>query len=223
MALTEPAAVVRALLRRHGRTFAEESGIRIEAGGDAAFQVLLLALLLSARIRAEVAVRATGALLDAGWGDPGALVASTWQQRVDVLDRAGYARYDERTARQLGICAQLVLDEYAGDLGGLRERAGRQTAAEHRLLQQFPGIGPLGATIFVREVQAEWIEWYPFADQRAVSSARLLGLPGDAAGLAGLVPDRATFVILVAALVRCGLAKDHDSVLAEASGPEPAA
>jgi len=211
--------MVRELVRRHGRTFAEEAGISVDDSADAAFRVLVLSLLLSARIRAAVAVRATAELIGVGWGDPRSLAASTWQERVDVLDRAGYSRYDERTARQLGECADIVLDEYAGDLRVLRDRAGSRPAAERRLLQRFPGIGPLGATIFAREMQGAWPEWYPFADERALASARLLGLPSDAGQLAGMVGEPAAFVRLVAALVRSSLAKDHAGIRAQAGLP----
>lgn len=214
MDVTNREAVLRELMRRHGRTFAEEAGIDVDGSAVATFQVLLLSLLLSARIRAEVGVRAASELIRSGWSDPGALGASTWEQRVAALDAAGYARYDERTAEQLGSCAALVLDEYAGDLGRLRERAGRQPATEGRLLRQFPGVGPLGVTIFAREMQGTWTEWYPFADGRALDAAQCLGLPGDPQGLVELVPDRGAFVHLVAALVRCSLARDHGNILA---------
>lgn len=215
MALTErDEAVLRELLRRHGQTFAEEAGIVVDESPGAAFQVLVLSLLLSARIRAEVGVRAAAELLGSGWVGPSEMAASTWEQRVEALDRAGYARYDERTARQLATCAQVVLDEYSGDLSRLRDRAGRHPATERRLLQQFPGIGQVGATIFTREMQSAWAECYPYADERALAPARLLGLPDEARELAGLAADRSGFVRLVAALVRCGLARDAHSILA---------
>jgi hypothetical protein len=216
VALTANAAVVRALLGRHGRTYAEEAGISVDDSAAATFQVLSLSLLLSARIRAAVAVRAASELINSGWGRPDAMSASTWEARVAVLDRAGYARYDERTARQLGRCAAIVLGDYGGDLGRIRERADRRRSEERRLLQQFPGIGPLGVTIFAREIQATWTEWYPFADKLALDSAALLGLPDDVRALEQLAGDRATFVRLVAALVRSGLARDHEDVVAQA-------
>ena len=72
-------------------------------------------------------------------------------------------------------------------------------------------------SIFLREVQAVWPEVYPFADPKALSAARALGLPGDAQDLAELVPP-GDFTRLVAALVRSGLAKDHDRVVEVAAG-----
>lgn len=51
------------------------------------------------------------------------MAEATWRQRTDVLNRAGYARYDESTSRMLGDTAQLLLDRYRGDLRKLREEA----------------------------------------------------------------------------------------------------
>jgi hypothetical protein len=50
--------VVGELLGRHGRTYAEEAGIRLADRPAPLYQLQVLALLLSARIRAAVAVAA---------------------------------------------------------------------------------------------------------------------------------------------------------------------
>lgn len=208
------AAVVRALLERHGRTYAAEAGINLERGTPSPlFRLLCLALLLSARIRAEVAVDATKALADAGWRTPESMAEATWEERTRVLNRAGYARYDESTSRMLGQTADLLLEKYHGDLRELREAAEQDPERERSLLQEFPGIGPAGSAIFAREAQAFWEELYPFADDRALEVAERLGLGRDLDRLRDLVDDdRSEFTRLVAALVRCGLAKDEDDV-----------
>ena len=111
----------------------------------------------------------------------------------------------------LGQTAELLLREYTGDLRRLRERAGRDPAAERRLLKQFKGIGDVGADIFFREVQSVWEELYPFADRKALAAATELGIARDTASLAKLV-RRKEFPRLLAALVRAGLAKDYAAV-----------
>ncbi|GAB4350040.1 MAG: endonuclease [Oricola sp.] len=204
---------VAALLARHGVTFCEELGIDIAAGTpEALFRWLVASLLMSARISSATAVKAARALADAGWTTPQAMAGSTWEERVKVLNRSGYARYDESTARMLGEDAAMLLDRYQGDLRQLREKAGRDPATERALLKRFKGIGEVGADIFCREAQAAWDELYPFADRKALASAARLGLPDTAEGLAGLC-GRADFPRLAAALVRCALAKDHEGVL----------
>lgn len=210
--------VVAVLLERYGLTYAAEAGIDLSrATPSALFRLLCLALLLSARIRAAVAVRAAQALTSAGWTTPDALAAASWEDRTRVLHESGYARYDERTSRMLGTTARLVRERYGGDLDRLRDRAGRDGRRERRLLEGFPGVGPLGSAIFAREVQHVWVELDPFADARALDVAGRLGLPTDVAGLRALAPDAAEFTRLVAALVRCGLARGVPGVLAAAA------
>lgn len=85
------------------------------------------------------------------------------------------------------------------------------------LLQEFNGIGEVGAEIFLREVQLIWTEVRPFAGRAAPAGARALGLPEDPARLAALAPaDDPTR--LMAALVRVDLAGDADELLAAAGG-----
>jgi endonuclease III len=209
--------IVEVLLDRHGRTYASEAGIRLRRNTPAPlFQLLCLSLLLSARIRAEAAVSAATALRDAGWTTPDAMADSTWAQRTKVLNRAGYARYDESTSRMLGQTVDLLRDRYRGDLRRLRDDAERDPDAERRLLQEFTGIGGVGASIFSREVQLVWDEQYPYADDRALETAEQLGLGHDVSDLTGLVDGPDQLTTLVAALVRCGLADDVDDVVAAA-------
>jgi hypothetical protein len=64
-------------------------------------------------------------------------------------------------------------------------------------------------------VQTPWTELQPFADSAALKFAGELGLPTKTEELATLVPKN-DFPWLVAALVRCRLAKDFKGVLAAA-------
>jgi hypothetical protein len=202
-------AVVEALLERHGRTYAEELGIDLARGTPSPlFRLLCASLLFSARISADLAVRAARALNAEGWTTARKLAESTWDARVRVLNRSGYARYDERTARMLGETTDLLLERYGGDLRRLREDAGRDPDRERLRMLEFKGLGEVGVDIFFREVQVAWHELYPFADRRALASARALGLADDAEGLAELVTER-QFPRLVAALVRTSIAYDH--------------
>lgn len=208
--------IVRVLMERHGRTYAEELGIQVEDNSPSSlFRLLCAALLYSARIRAATATKAAGAIADQGWTTPEKILAATWEERVRVLDTAGYVRYDERTSTMLGQTAQLLMDKYQGDVRNLRKKADRLPDEERRLLKEFKGIGDVGVNIFFREVQLTWDELFPFADTRALEGARRLGLEPDAAALARFV-ERRDFPKLVAALVRAVLARDHAEILKEA-------
>jgi hypothetical protein len=196
---------VRALLDRHGRTFAEELGIDVSKGTPAPlFRLLCAAALMSARIGSGIATEATRNLAKRGWRSPRKLAESTWKQRVEALNAAGYTRYQERTATMLGDLTDHLLDRWNGDLRRLREAAGRDPKAERKLLLEFKGVGDVGVDIFFREAQVAWRELFPFADRRALDAAGRLQLPKDAKRLARLAGER-EYPRLVAALVRVEL------------------
>ena len=196
--------IARTVLARHGTTFATEAGISLTDEPAPLFQLLVLTELLSARIGAGIAVAAAVELRTAGLTTPATMRSSARTTRIAALGRAGYRRYDERTATQLGDAAQLVLDRYAGDLRGLADAAGHDGTAAARLLQEVNGIGPTGASVFLREVQQVWPWVRPHLDERALAGAQRVGLPGDAATLAGLVPV-GDLAALAAGLVRISL------------------
>jgi hypothetical protein len=207
---------VHVLLDRHGRTFADELGIDVAKNTPAPlFRLLCAATLMSARISSQIAVDAARNLAKHGWRSPQKLAGSTWEERVEALNEAGYARYQERTATMLGDLTDHLLDRYGGDLRKLRAEAGRDPEAERKLLKEFKGLGDVGVDIFFREAQVAWEELAPFADKRALDAARRLKLPTDGAKLAGLVGND-DYPRLVAALVRVELDDDYDAVRAAA-------
>ncbi|SCL36563.1 hypothetical protein GA0070616_5520 [Micromonospora nigra] len=199
--------VARVLLDRRGHTYAQEAGITLADRPAPLYQLLVLTTLLSTRIRAQVGVAAARELFAAGYRTPQAMEAASWQDRVDALGRGHYRRYDERTATMLGTGARLCLERWHGDLRRLHRAAGNDPASLRRLLTGFPGIGPTGADIFLREVQAVWPDLQPYADKRAVAGARRLGLPATPDRLADLVDDT-EFGRLASALVRVALGED---------------
>ena len=195
---------IRELLDEHGRTFAQEAGVRVRDTPAPLYQLLVLSVLSSIPIRANVAVGAARELFSVGWRTPARMAESTWQRRVDALGRAHYKRYDESTATALGEGARLLLDRWRGDLRKLRAEAGRDPRRTRELLQELPRIGPVGAEIFCREAQGIWPELRPSFDRRAVQSARDAGLPTAPDELAALVPAE-ELPRLAAALVRATL------------------
>ncbi|MEU0160550.1 endonuclease [Streptomyces sp. NPDC006261] len=205
-----------ALVEECGRTYAEEAGIRLKDTPQPLYQLLVLSLLLSARIRASVAVAAARALFDRGMRTPRRMVDATWQQRVDALGEGHYRRYDERTATQLGEGARLVLDTWRGDLRRLREEADGDRGRLMEELRRVPGIGPAGADIFVREVQSLWPETGPWVGAKGLQGAERLGLPTDPGELAQAARghDDARFA---AALVRAALDKETVDAVTKAA------
>jgi hypothetical protein len=199
-------AITSRLLSEHGRTYAEEAGITLRDKPSPLYRLLVLTVLCSIRIGAGTATRAARELSAAGFRTPRAMADSGWQDRVDALGRAHYVRYDESTATALGEGARLVLDRWHGDLRRMRDEADDDPGALRELLREVPRIGPVGADIFCREVQAVWPRLRPYFDDRACATAKDLGLPHTPDGLGRLVPS-ADHARLAAALVRVSLSK----------------
>jgi hypothetical protein len=211
--------IAAALLDRHGRTYCSALGIPIERNTPSPlFRWLCASILFSTRISADLAASAARALAEHELTTPQRMSEATWAERTKILNRSGYARYDESTSRMLGDTSALLIEQYGGDLRRLRKRAGEDPTAERRLLQEFKGIGETGADIFCREAQAVWSELYPFADKKALAASQKLDLAQDAAELAGLV-EQDDFARLVAALIRTSLAGDYDTIIEQALEP----
>lgn len=192
------------LLNRGGRTYAQDAGIAMADRPAPLYQLLVLATLLSNRIRAGVAIAAARELFAAGYRTPQAMLEASWQDRVDALGRGHYRRYDERTATMLGREAELCLRRWRGDLRRLHREAAGDVARLRELLDEFPGIGPTGADIFLREAQAVWVDLRPYVDRRVLGGAQRLRLPGSADRLARLTSGN-DFARLASALVRVSL------------------
>jgi hypothetical protein len=188
---------VRALIDKAGRTYAEDAGITLADKPAPLYRLLVLSTLLSTRIKADIAVAAARELKR--YGTPRRMLDASWQDRVDALGRAHYVRYDESTATALGDGAQLLLDEYKGDLRTIRG----DDLAKH--LRRFPKMGPVGVDIFCREAQAVWPELRPYLDKKTLDGAKKVGLPTDPATLAKRAGDDVHR--LAAALVRVSLDK----------------
>jgi len=216
--MADQQSLITALLERHGRTFSSELGIDLRRNTPSPlFRLLCLSLLTSAPVQADIAMQAAQAFGKAGWTTPKKLCDSTWQARVTTLNRAGYARIDEKTATQIAELNDTLLTQYNGDLRKLRDHANGKPSEAHKALKAFQGIGDVGASIFLREVQGVWAEFYPYADKATLKAAKKLDLPDDTQTLSGLV-DRRHFPRLVAALVRVQLAKDFKAVKQAAAG-----
>lgn len=186
--MSEQQATARRLVKDHGVSLAEEAGITLRDKPSPLWRLLVLSLLLSAPIGSEQAVSTARELSRSGWRTPARMRDSTWQQRVDALGAGGYRRFDESTSTRLADLAHMLLQRWDGDLRRLRADAPGDVRRLGSLLQEFDGIGPTGAAIFLREVQAVWHDVRPYADDLAREGAQDAGLPTNADGLATLVP-----------------------------------
>jgi len=194
------------LLDTAGETFAAEAGITLADKPAPLYRLLVLAVLLSGRVQAKLGTRACRELVDSGFGTPTAMRDADRQAVFDALSRAKFLSKEQTTdALQQG--AGLVADRWKGDLRGMRSQADGSAEALAGLLTEVPRLGPVGADIFIREVQQVWPEFRPHLDAKATDGAKAVGLPTDPARLAELVAgdDLARFS---AALVRANLDDD---------------
>jgi hypothetical protein len=83
-------------------------------------------------------------------------------------------------------------------------------------LREFPGIGPSGADIFLREAQAVWPEAAPYFDGKALQGAEAVGLPTGPEALLRLA-DGAEPAVVAAALVRVALDRKAPDAVREAA------
>jgi hypothetical protein len=203
----KPEIIVTELLDRGGSLYAEDAGIKLADRPGPLYQLLVLATLLSAPIPAETGIAAARELFAAGFRSPKAMSEASWQDRLDALGRGHYRRYDERTATMLGDGADLLSGKWHGDLRRLRDQAGGETSAIATALTEFSGMGPTGASIFLREVQDTWPAVAPYVDAKVTSGARRVRLPYDRESLAKLLADSGQPARLAAALVRVSLSQ----------------
>ncbi|HCT84271.1 MAG: endonuclease [Candidatus Margulisiibacteriota bacterium] len=210
--MTDKQKTINLLLQKYTTTFAADVGIKIDNSPTELFKLFCSALLFSTRIRSDIAVKAAKELFAAGWTSPQKMIEASWQQRVEALDRAGYARYDESTSSKLEENSRKIINHYHGDLNQLREAAHHDPQQERQLLKQFNGIGDVGTDIFFREIQSIWEELFPFADQKAIQAAKELGLADNTQMLSELV-ERNNFIHLVDSLVKTNINKQYDSIL----------
>lgn len=131
-----------------------------------------------------------------GSEDSGSLPSSLNPGTADVV----WMQHKEKTAMQLGDLVAgvraLADGEESGpavdDLTALRDKAksSRKSsspsdsadAIRSLLVDNIKGVGPTGTGIFLRRVQVDWEEVFPFADEKVLGAAVKLDLIKDGEG-----------------------------------------
>lgn len=167
------------LLTKYGKLYSEELGIDIE---KEPFKWFLASILFGARISTSIAEKTYRAYEQAGLTSPRKLALSEEMTLIKIHGRGGYARYDGITADYvLGIVKKL-LEDYDGEIRRLDEVSMDPGDLERRL-QEFRGVGPITAKIFLRELRGIWRNADPEPTAIEVLAAKNLGIlksDGDA-------------------------------------------
>ena len=133
------------------KIYAKELGIDLSSKRESEyFKWLLACLLFGKPIQQEVAKRTYLEFLHEGLATPDAILAAGWDRLVEVLDKGHYVRFDYSTATKLLDVCKALKEKY-GTLTNLLKQA--QTPGElSSRLQEFKGIGPKTAEIFLRDI-----------------------------------------------------------------------
>lgn len=170
-----PAELATVLVRQLGGRFSTELGIDVDAGDAEVDRWFLAATLFGTRISIGVAERAFHVLEGGGVNRIAQALDHTWEELVQLLDAAGYTRYDFRTATRLQALAAAVRERWAGEVSEI----GRRLPDEADLaaaLDDLPGWGPVTVGLFLRELRGVWPGAHPPLDERAADAARHIGM-----------------------------------------------
>jgi hypothetical protein len=87
---------------------------------------------------------------------PQAILAAGWEFLVNpVMREGGYVRYDGRKSTQILKDCEILVEHYRGSLNRLHSLSEDSKDLERRL-QNFYGVGPVTANIFLRELRPNW-------------------------------------------------------------------
>jgi endonuclease III len=144
------------MARQKDRLGSADLGIDLSQGKDSeVFKWLVACKLFGRPISQEIAAQTFTQLDNDGVVTPPKLATADWQHLVDLLGQGGYRRYDESTASELIKLGQDTLDRYDGSLSNLPKGTQTKKAVRDKL-QEFKGVGPTSADIFLREVGPIW-------------------------------------------------------------------
>ncbi len=110
------------LVETTGGRYSSEMGIDVDAGDPEVERWFVASTLFGTRIAAAVAERAFAVLEASGIRRITDAEAHEWGEIVALLDSAGYARYDGRTASRLQALARRVAERYGGEVGEIGRR-----------------------------------------------------------------------------------------------------
>ena len=138
------------------------------------FKWFLASVLFAKRISAQTAKETYCYFEQEDLTTPEAILEAGWDRLVEVLDSGGYTRYDFSTATNMLAIAKALKENY-GDLEKLHSVSLNPEDLEKRL-QEFRGVGPVCASIFLRELRGIWDKAQPEPSPMAVATARRIGL-----------------------------------------------
>lgn len=134
-----------------GTTSASDLGLDLDrATPQQLYRWFLVCLLFGRPIQQELAIGAWHSLLDAGFTSPKKFDGASRERLRKVLDDGGYGRFDYLMSDELHAVMSAVVDRY-DSVNRLVRTASSRHDLESRL-QEFDGVGPTTARIFLRDL-----------------------------------------------------------------------
>jgi endonuclease III len=159
---------------RHLKSYSQELGLNLKDPNDR-FEWFLASILFAKRISTDISKRTFVKFQDENLVTPDAILEAGWDVLVRVLDSGGYVRYDFSTASNLLDIMKSLRQSY-GSLEELHKQAESPRHLE-KMLMEFKGVGPVGVSIFLRELRGIWKRADPAPSQLAIRVAQKLGVP----------------------------------------------
>ncbi|MGH7217954.1 MAG: DNA methylase [Candidatus Microsaccharimonas sp.] len=131
---------------------ASDFGLDVLNGDDDLFRWFLLTFLLGKPIQSSVAVKTWQLFIDEKKDLPWTIEQMPDRKLVNLLHRGGYTRYQHVMTKALKTCMEQLITMYDGSLVLMIEQSLDEDELSKRL-QQFYGVGPKTAEIFMRETE----------------------------------------------------------------------
>jgi len=190
--------VIKKLIKRLGEPYSSQLGIDLESKKESEiFKWFLASLLFGKRIGESIVVKTYKSFSSQKITTPDKILSTGWDGLVRVLDEGGYVRYDFSTATKLLELMEGLKSKY-GTLTNLHEQAESSKDLEEKL-QEFKGIGPTTANIFLRELRTVWNKANPEPSSLAKIAAKNLGVD-----LSRFNRQTKSFIRLECALLKLG-------------------
>lgn len=209
------------------------------------FEELMSAMILSRPISHRLGLRSIRTVLNEPYNFTNAkVVADAGEEKRHQAFWDAKTQHKGKTADQIGMLADVVLDKYASD----EDKDGAQMKkilsdydndldnALRSMKESIKGLGNTGLDIFLRRVQWLWEAGFPYVDGRTQDSLRKMGLTQDAEELQKLVEQlwskldtkhlagqgeaakkRRAFVVILERVTGADLEGKVDEVLQEAA------
>lgn len=164
------------LIKKYGQTYSSLLKINLKKGSEKEiFKWWIASLFFGARISENIASHTYKEFEKEGLVEFRSLCKAKQGRLIRVLGKGGYARYDGLTSTKLIRMCERLKKEYGSKITNIHKKAKNSEDLENRL-QEFWGVGPVTANIFLRELRIIWKKANPEPLPHIKQTAKRLGI-----------------------------------------------